>query len=111
MSKVVSEVVANVEKGIKVDSEGKEERETLELGERKRRHSETNGAVAEVSEGTVPFHLKGVHVLSQGASCVSISKEKEKQQLRQLLVKWEKWILNRILGHILKPTLFLTLHM
>lgn len=58
MSKVVSEVEENVEKGIKVDSEGKEERETLESGKRKRMRSETNEAAAEaaeVSEGTVTF--------------------------------------------------------
>ena len=55
MSKVVSEVEANVEKGIKVDSEGKEERETLESGKRKRRCSERNKATGKVSKGTVPF--------------------------------------------------------
>ena len=42
MSKVVSEVEANVEKGIKVDSEEKEERETFELGERKRKRSRSS---------------------------------------------------------------------
>ena len=47
MSKVVSEVEANVEKGIKVDSEGKEKRETLESGKRKRRRSETNESAGE----------------------------------------------------------------